>query len=459
MDNQASAWAAKEFGGAQLGDLRRTLRLVSVACGLAEQPGRAISTACGRNGAQAVSRLFDCEDVTEDSVLAPHIKQTRKRTETEEQVLAIQDTTSLDFSTQSSVQGLGPTTTSPYARGLIMHSVLIATKEKTPLGIAGLEIWSRDEDDRGQAKNRRKRKVCDKESHKWLTGLRSAEACVPPEKHLLVIGDRESDLFALFAEPRRENTDILVRVAHNRAISEGESAYLLDAARESPEIGDCYVDIPRQGTRPKRRAKLRIQSTSVMLKPPRHRTPDIPEMPLRAWTVRVTEVDIPDGIDPLEWMLLTTQPLEDLESAVSMVRAYTARWLIEEFHRVLKSGCRVERMQLENAERLKPAIAVNAVVAWRVLFITKYARECRDGNVSEIATELEVKVLQRWLRTKNEKPDCIRTVGEFVRAVGLLGGFMGRKHDGDPGTKVIWQGIKRLEDLQAGYMLAIGQEM
>lgn len=457
--NQAGIWAQEEFGGADLGDQRRAQRLVKIAHGLTEEPGRAVSTACGRNGAQSVSRFFDCSQVTQESVLAPHIEQTRRRAKREEKVFAIQDTTSLDFSSRTSVEGLGPIATLPQIQGLMMHSVLIATEKKTPLGIAGVEIWSRDEEERGKSRARGRRPVCEKESHKWIAGLRLAEACVPPEVRLLVIGDRESDVFALFVAPRRENTEILVRVSHNRIVADDESARLFDAAKNASEVGGHFVEIPRQGSRARRQAKIRVQATRVVIKPPSYRTPDIANTPVEAWVVRIEEVDPPEGVEGLEWTLLTTEPVEDLESAVDMVRAYTARWLIEEFHRVLKSGCRVERMQLENADRLKPAIAVNSVVAWRVLYLTKHSREYPEADANTVATELEVTVLQRWLRSKGEKPERIRTVKEFVRAVALLGGFMGRKHDGNPGPKVLWQGIKRLEDLLAGYMLAANPEM
>lgn len=456
---QAEIWAMREFGEAELGDVRRTKRLIDIAAGVAKAPQQALSLSCGKSGAQAVSRLFAREEVDVESVLEPHIGQSRSRCETKKRILAPQDTTTLDFTDHRAKQGIGPIATSQSSRGVHQHSVMLLTQEKTPLGIAGIQIWARADSERGCSKDRRKRLICEKESNKWFVGLAQAENAVPEECELVVIGDRESDIFALFAAERRPKTQLLVRLAHNRSIENEERRNILEAIDAAQCVGACKIRVPRKPGQAARDAWLELKASYVMLKPPRHRTPDIPSKAVGVWIVQAREINAPDGIEGVEWTLISTEPVECLEQAVRAVVEYASRWTIEEFHRVLKSGCKVEDMQFENVASLVPAIALSSVVAWRILHMTKLSREEPEMDVSAVASKQEVTVLENWLRAKREKQTDISSVRDFVRAVALLGGFMGRKSDGEPGTKVLWQGLKRLEDLLIGYRLATGQEI
>lgn len=452
-------WAINEFGEANLGDKRRSKRLARIACGVAEQPERAISASCGASGAQSVSRLMDCKEVNVDSLISAHVSQTAKRCFEAEFVLAIQDTTFLDYSAHCSKEGLGPIGPAKQSSGMLMHSVLALDSQRVPLGLLDINIWARDREEYGQGKYKRKKCVYEKESQKWLSGLNRAEQAVDANVSLLVIGDRESDIYAFFAAPRRENTDLLVRVSHNRALADGEKEYLFDAARNAKELGGYLLDVPRQGSRAQRTAKMIVQATPVLLKAPRHRSKDISDDPIGLCLVRVFETNVPKGVKALEWLLLTTLAVEDLESAVWIVRCYSARWVIEEFHRVLKEGCKVERMQFDNADRLAPAVALNAIVAWRVLHLSKYARLNPDLPALSVCSPIELKVINGWLRKMEKNKPEVVTGRDFVRAVAMLGGFLGRKSDGEPGAKTLRQGLQRLHDLVAGYTLAAGYEM
>jgi len=448
------SWAQQEFGQAALGDERRTRRLVRLAAGLASQVGVAISSACGRCGAQTVSRLLGRKEVTLDHVTRAHIERTGDRCKVCERVLAVQDTTVLDFSTHEGTEGLGPITTSRRSRGLLMHTTLAVSADKTPLGLLGVQVWARDDQKRGCAKARRSRPISDKESQKWLDGLDQAQSATAADQPVLVIGDRESDVFALFAAPRRENVGLLVRVAHNRALLGGEFGYVREALENAPVLGSYTVDVLRQGSRPKRTANMEVRVTRALLKPPVNRTVDIPETPVSVSLIRAVETNAPDGVQRLDWTLLTTDVVEDLAHAREMIRCYTARWVIEEFHRVMKSGCRVEQLQLDTVERLLPAIGLFAVVAWRVLHLTKLARSDPEMTALEVANPEEVDVLSHWLRSNGDKSWNINTAREFNIAVARLGGFLGRKSDGMPGTKTTWQGLRSLEILVQGYRLA-----
>ena len=456
---QVEMWATREFAGAEFGDMRRTKRLVEIAAGVAKDPQRAYSLACGKSGAQAISRFFAREEVDLESILRPHIDQTRNRCEGHKRILAPQDTTVLDFTDHKAKRGIGPTTASEHSRGLHQHTVMLLTQEKTPLGIAGVQIWAREDSERGCAKNRHKRLICEKESNKWLVGLAQAENATPRECELVVIGDRESDIFALFAADRGPNTHLLVRLAHNRSVESEEHRNTLEAVGDAQCVGAYQIRVPRKPGQPARDAWLELKACHVMLKPPRNRTPDIPNKAVSVWIVQATEMNAPEGVEAVEWILISTEPMRSLEQAVRAVREYASRWTIEEFHRVLKSGCKVEDMQFEDADSLIPAIGLSSVVAWRILHMTKLSREEPEMDVSAVASKQEVTVLVNWLKANREKRTEITTVRDFVRTVALLGGFLGRKSDGEPGTKVLWQGLRRLEDLLIGYKLATGQEI
>lgn len=452
-------WAKNEFGGVHLGDLRRTSRLVQIAEGAAKAVGSALSCVCGKSGAQAVSRLFGRDETTLDAVTECHVMQTRDRCADRSRILAVQDTTVLDFSAHSATKGIGFVTTSEKTRGLLMHSVLAVSSDGIPLGIMGLQVWAREDTNRGCAKSRRKRVICEKESNKWLVGLTQAQNVVPDNCELVVIGDRESDIYALFAQDRGSKVHLLVRFAHNRAIQDDDHKYILEALETLPLLGNYKVEVPRQPGKVGREALLELSAGSVLLRPPRNRTPDVANRPVRVWLVKAVEVNVPDGMDGISWVLITTEAVASLDGAVRSVREYAARWIIEEFHRVLKSGCRVEQMQFDSATKLKPAVGVLAVVAWRVLYLTKLARAEPEMDVGLIADPDEVNVLSQWLKSQGERNSNIRSVREFTIVLARLGGFIGRKSDGMPGTKTIWQGLRAIEILVLGYKLAAQYKM
>lgn len=230
-------WAEGEFGGADLGDARRTRRLVQIAAGAGSDIGSALSSTCGKSGAQAISRLLSRAETTLCSVTEPHVERTRARCSTRGRVLAVQDTTVLDFTTHAGTEGIGPITTSAKSRGLLMHTVLAVSEDRVPLGILGIQVWARDAANRGVARERRSRLVGDKESCKWLIGLEQAQSATDAEQEVLVVGDRESDVYVLFAAPRRAGTELLIRLAHNRRICDGEYAYVRDAIAAAPVAG------------------------------------------------------------------------------------------------------------------------------------------------------------------------------------------------------------------------------
>ncbi|MHB1463472.1 MAG: IS4 family transposase [Armatimonadota bacterium] len=440
--------ANSEFGHCEFGDARRSARAVRIASDLIASVGTPVSSTCGKSGAQAVSRFFDSASVNEESMLGGHRAQSKVRCgNVSGRILALQDTTSLDFSSHSALEGLGPTSTSTSPSGIMMHSVFLSTEAKVPLGVLGLRLWCRNPADHGQKHKRHERHTMEKESAKWLWGLEQVSSHLSDlDKEVVLIGDRESDMYDLFASPRPDNVHLLVRMSQNRAVktADGDSL-MLDALEKCPVLGRYELTVESQN----RVARLEVRSMRVWLRAPKNRKLANSGI-VTICVVDVREVGAPDGVESLRWILLTTLDANDFESAKYVIGCYSCRWTIEEFHRTLKTGCRVERLQLATLQRLRPAIAMLCVVAQQVMYLTKYARQSPDEPATNVCTQEERDTVERWVRTFRYRTYELVSVRDYVRGIGFVGGFHGRKCDGEPGVKSVWQGIRRLTDLVAG---------
>jgi hypothetical protein len=265
-------------------------------------------------------------------------------------------------------------------------------------------------------------------------------------KEVVVIGDRESDIYDLFAAPRRANVHLLVRMCQNRSVeTDDEQTCMLEAIKNADVRGNYDLRVESQN----RTARLEVKSCRVWLRPPKGRKLINGNMPC-VWVVEIMEVEPAENVEPLHWILLTTLDAGNLELSRYVAECYSGRWSIEEFHKTLKSGCQVERLQFETLDRLRPAIAMLCVVAQQVMFLTKYARSHGDEPASRVCTEEERDTAEKWVLTFRYATYSIMTVRDYVRAIGFIGGFHGRKCDGEPGVKSIWQGIRDLNRLVAG---------
>jgi hypothetical protein len=287
----------------------------------------------------------------------------------------------------------------------------------------------------------------DKESSKWLWGLNQVnENLSDVGKEVVVIGDRESDLYDLFAAGRGSNVHLLVRMCQNRSVeTDDEQTSMLKALEGADVRGEYDLHVESQN----RTAHLEVKSCRVWLRPPKGRKLVNANMPC-VWVVEVSDLEPADNVEPLHWILLTTLDAGNLELSRYVAECYGGRWSIEEFHKTLKSGCQVERLQFETLSRLRPAIAMLCVVAQQVMFLTKYARSAGEAPASRVCTEEERDTAETWVLTFKYATYSIVTVRDYVRAIGFIGGFHGRKCDGEPGVKSIWQGIRDMTRLVAG---------
>jgi hypothetical protein len=424
-------WAEQEFGGAQLGDQRLAARLVHSADALAAMPGRAFCGAAQGNLA-AVKGYYRLIDKTDDSqvnmqaILAPHRERTIQRMRAQTTVLCIQDGSDLNYSGLAQCEGLGSigtNQTGARSPGLHLHSTLAVSTEGLPLGVLGAQCSApvaRDEHD--------DRAACDipideKKTFSWIQGLRE---CVEvsrqlPGTRLVCVMDREADFFELFDEQRKTmRVDLLVRAKHDRTTS-GPSN-LFDSVRSSPVQERMLIDVPRQSARPKkskqkaraghpeRTAKVALRYREVEFRAPAHHH-DKPAIKL--WVVHIAETRRPAGAEPVEWFLLSTREITSVEQALECLRWYGLRWRIEDWHRVLKSGCRIEALQHKTAERLKRTIAINLVIAWRIMLMTLLGRQCPELPADVMLSDVEIEVLQAYAK-KSEFTDPSNSVMQYA---------------------------------------------
>jgi len=442
-------WAVEEWGHASLGDARLVHRLISVGRDRYAHPQANIPQTCGsRSKTKAAYRFFDHESATLQNLLAPHIEATTKRVSKEKVVLAIQDTTSLNYGTHPATEGLGPINNIPTGiAGLMLHGTLAVNTEGTPLGLLAAQCWARDPAEFGKKAKRHKLPIEEKESNKWLISFKAATATAAacPDTTVVSVGDREADIYELFALANQTQNAplLLVRAQHDRKLLQ-EQGRLSEYLKGLPEAGIQEIMVPRKGNRPARTAQLSILYSKVVLAPPAGKEN---KAPLSIWAILAEEKESPEGIEPLRWMLLTTAPTDSFADACKHLSWYTQRWTIEVFHKTLKSGCRIEKRQLGSANRLEACLAIDLVVAWRIHHLTKLGRETPDVPCSVYFEEAEWKALATFVTKKPIHGDKPPTLREAILMVAILGGFLGRKSDGVPGTQTLWLGLQRLDDI------------
>jgi hypothetical protein len=446
-------WAEEEFGEADLGDERLNARLVQLAGILGEKPQYSLPDASGEPATlKAANRYFDNEQVTPEGMLHSHIEATYRRMASLKLVLAVQDTTYLDWTAHADTEGLGPLA-SANRQGLLAHSTVAFSEERVPLGVLAQQVWARDAETFAQLKDHKQRAIEDKESYKWLQSLAAVEAArkACPDTQFVSVGDREADIYDLFIAERSPGVDLLVRAAENRRV-ESEERYLWAAVEASPVVASAEVKVPPRNGQAGRTAQLAIRWREITLRPPRKRAKEKLAQ-VTVWAVWAVETDPPPNLPAVEWLLLTTVPVQTTQDALQRLAWYACRWGIEVWHKVLKSGCRIEARQLETADRLKRCLTLYAVIAWRVLYATMLSRAVPDASCLALLNEPEWQALYCAIHHTTILPPTPPTLHQAVRWIAQLGGFQNRKRDGHPGVTVIWKGFQHLSDLTYMYLV------
>jgi hypothetical protein len=337
---------------------------------------------------------------------------------------------------------------------LLLHTALALTTEGVPVGRLSQESWARDPATFGTAAQRRRRPVVEKESQKWLTGLQRVAAALPEGPRVVLGQDREADVFAFLAVPRPAHIALIVRVCQPRRVEveagvEGGPRNVFEAARQAPGLGQVRVQVPRKPGQPEREAVLALATRAVRVKAPQRRSADVPAAAQALGVVRATEIAPPAGCPPIEWILLTTLAVESFAAAWRCVHHYALRWRVERFHYTLQQGCTVERLQFEEAHTLRNALALYSIVAWRLLWLTYTARQQPQAPATEVFPSLELQVLEQATQAP------VARAREAIRAIAQLGGFPANPSAKEPGVKVLWRGLRRLEAMVEGWVLAL----
>jgi hypothetical protein len=464
---------SEEFNGCELGDKRLVKRLKVIVERMWQSPLASITAACrGFAEVVAASRFFHNEQVSQEQLLAPHRQATLLRVSQHSQVLYIQDTTELDFTAKKMLQGTGPLS-NLHRRGFFAHNELVVSPERLPLGLWHTSIEAREDQEHGKAQERKQKPIEQKESYRWLEGYRRAceLAEKTPGRQVIFCADREADIYEIFAEyqsrlsPGEPVADWLIRSKENRCLELPENqeqtpqplpGKIRQQLEQSPVLGTVSFEVAakhqlkkakggnrRKVTRSKRVVTQQIRAVQVTLKPPYRKGHKLP--PVQIWVVQAQEVDPPAAEEPIQWILLTNLDCSDFNKARQMLELYVCRWEIEVFHRVLKTGCRIEELQLRTREPIKLAILLYMIVAWRVLYIMHLGRECPDLPCSVVFEEAEWH--SSWVIIKGgSPPQNPPSLNEMVRMVASFGGFLGRKSDGHPGAQTLWTGLSRVLD-------------
>ena len=456
-------WIEEELGRAELGDLRLTARLLKMTGQFYENPLGNIPQVCQcPHKAKAVYRFLDNEQIEWEAILRSHYLATEDRLREHEVVLVAQDTTTLNFSTHRATEGLGPIGSHLEAvRGLMVHDTMSFTPEGTPLGLLDVQIWARQPlvgSAKERAAEREGKDIEEKESRKWLESYRAVSAVQNRCRRtkLVMVADREADLHELFVEHQKtpHGAELLIRAerSRNRKVRDEQENhdYLWTILEQQPVIETRELLLPPTQERGARKAMLEVRSAPVTLLAPKSK-PELPEVKL--WAIFARESAPPEGESAIEWMLLSTVPTGQNQEAQVRLEWYARRWGIEVFHRILKSGCRVERRQLESARRISICLAVDMVVAWRIHYLTMQGRETPEMPCAIYFTPPEWKALCTFVGGVKTPPATPPSLNRAVALLGRLGGHMGRAGDGEPGSEALWRGLSRLADISAAYTL------
>lgn len=453
-------WAEEEFGGARLYDPRLRQRLYRIAQDFYGQPQAGIPEACGcKARTMGAYRFFHNPKVTMDVLLHAHKEATIERIKRHRVVLAPQDTTTLNYSTHPMTEGLGPIRNQDDTFvGLMLHDTVTFTEEGTPLGILDAQCWARDPRERGKRYLRHDLPIEQKESMKWLRSFRKVAEVqrLCPSTRLVSIGDREADLYELFAEAVKDpgGPGLLVRAekSRNRKV---EQQLLWDLMPRKDVAGSLKIHIPRRGSRKARDAWVNLRFAKVQLKAP-SRYGSAPPVPV--WAVYILEQVSDEMTDsPIEWMLLTTVEVKDFADAQKRVEWYSGRWGMEVYHRTLKSGCRIKDRQLGTADRIETCLGIDMVVAWRIYHLTMLGREAPEVPCTVFFKDVEWKALCCYVNKSPVPPPKPPSLRNAMFMVGAIGGHLGRKGDGFPGTQTLWRGLQRLDTATEMYAILTHQ--
>jgi len=438
------------------GDLRLDKRLEQLTEELSAVPMAKLPQALpGISSLKAGYRFMNNEQVTHAGIIETERQQSWQRIASDDGqfLLAVQDTTAFNFAKRPALKGLGVLEDNR-TPGFFAHTTLAVSDKGVPLGLLEQQVWSRPANLNRDKEAHKQRPITEKESYKWIKGLPEISPTI--QQRVVTVCDREADIYELFQESQNQQLDFIVRVVRNRRL---EDAIRLYEHLDDVQVSDTYeVIVQRQQNQAERVALVALRYTTVTLLPPKNRTQAATSIPLEPLAVQIVEVrevnPAKDVKKPLHWVLMTTLPVETHDEAHRIVRFYTYRWLVERFHYVLKSGgCNFEQSQLRTVEALHRLLGLCSRVAWRLLWLTYEARQSPDVPCSLVLSDAEWQALTAFTNSSKQPASQPPSLREAVHTIAKLGGFIGRKSDGEPGVKTLWRGWQRLQDIVATWLI------
>lgn len=472
-------WVEAELATVDLKDSRRNQRLKQVVSDLAARPSVSIPAAVGGGHAEttAAYRFFENPAIEFEAILAPHRDSTLARVRQQQTIVVAQDTSEIELTRpQQQVFGAGPLD-SGARRGCFLHPLLAMTLEGLPLGTLWAQCWTREDappeklDKAARVKQRKQTPIEDKESLRWIEGLREAHAvaALADQTEVIAVADSEADVYEMLVAGQAEASPTpvlraqwIVRACQDRAVrreanvEENGAKCLFEAASAAPVRATYEVAVRgreplvncetrgRRQARESRQAPVEVRACSVTLRAPPRPDRKLPDVTVNIVLVR--EVQPPAGEEPIEWLLLTSLPIVTADEVLRVIRCYCLRWTIELFFRVLKQGCRVESRRFECLDRVTRFLAVAMIVAWRTLYVTRLGRDFPDLNCEVVFPPSEWKPVYQ-ITQKRRPPKKPPQLQEMVRMVAQLGGYVNRPRSDEPGAETIWKGLQRLHDM------------
>ncbi len=440
MDN----WASRELQGANLGHERFRRNAINILMQIGEHPGLSFSAACGPAVRKSANRLFSNPEI---DLQQGHIDQTVQRCAGQGMILAIEDTTDVNYDSHKAKKGMGHLGGPRDTRGINIHSVLCTSEDGEPLGLIGQYIWAPPKSkSKTEGIYMRKLPIEDKESMKWIRLMRDVNKAFDDQGcRVLVVADREADFYEHFSEPRKANIDILVRGSHleRNIFYEGHKCKVMDLPN-LVEIKQTYqMTIQRQKDREEREAEVAVRFGQIGYPPTVGKKGEI----ITLYFVHAAEINYV-GDDKIEWYLFTSMIIENFDQARQLIKFYSKRWTIERFHYILKTGLKIENLQIDSFERVKNALELYSIVAWRILWLAYVGKVKPEIKASQVFEAQQIEILENLNQKK------ILTVKDFLLDMGKLVGFQTSKKQPLPGEKLLWQAYGILTQIIRGSQLA-----
>lgn len=448
-------WVENEFLSLNLSDKRLNKRAKKLMKTLSDTPENSIPAACKSwSETKAAYRFFDNDAVTAKKILKPHRRATLERIKHQDRVLLIEDTTTLNYSGQVERDDIGPIQ-QDNVRGIFLHPMLAVTPNKVCLGIVDYQQWARKNFSNTSAHERKLRRKTtpleEKESFRWLQGYKKANKLAKAfsETKFVYMADREGDIYDIFHEAQKSSTDHsadwVIRALFNRkTINSGSldtNGKLKEQVLATQPLGEISFNLPTTRKRKGRHVKQNIYAKRLTLSPPREKSNVFSSVEITALIAK--EVDPPSSEKPVEWVLLSNVQVSNLDEASQIIQWYLCRWQIEIFFKVLKSGCKIEQLQLNGKNTFDPCLAMYLIVAWRILYLTMLGRTVPSITCEAVLESTEWQTAYIIIK-KKPPPKEPPTLEKAILLIAQLGGFLARKSDGFPGTKVMWQGLQNL---------------